>query len=298
MRKFTEEFKHQVINEYIEGAFPKNLYLKYSISKTSFYQWLKTYSVRTTKDGKSFTYEQFEKLQKQLEKTTRELDIIRESDCLPSSSRRKKEEAIEKLMDKFSVKEMCRVLELPTGTFYNYHLRRVKITQKEKRDEYLKEQILKVFNESGQRFGSNKIYIKLSTLGINTSQSKVQTLMKEMNIKSKQCRKKTFIPQKNKLKFCQNHLKRQFTQTSPNKYWVSDTTELRVASAKFHLCVIIDLFSRKVIAYRLSSQNNTSLIINTFKDAYENRGRPNGLSFHSDQGPHMSVMNFMIYCTH
>ncbi len=59
---------------------------------------------------------------------------------------------------------------------------------------------------------------------------------------------------------------------------------IRVASVKFYLCVIIDLFSRKVIAYRLSSQENSSLAVKTFKDAYEMRGRPVGLSFHSDQG--------------
>lgn len=46
-------------------------------------------------------------------------------------------------MDKFPVKEMCRVLNLPTGTFYNYHLRRVKITQNQIRDEYLKVKFLK-----------------------------------------------------------------------------------------------------------------------------------------------------------
>lgn len=47
-------------------------------------------------------------------------------------------------MDKSPVKEMCRVLNLPTGTFYNYHLRRVKITQNQIRDEYLKGEILKI----------------------------------------------------------------------------------------------------------------------------------------------------------
>lgn len=79
-----------------------------------------------------------------------------------------------------------------------------------------------------------------------------------------------------------NKLKRQFNQTSPNKYWVGDITEVRVKRNKFYLCVILDLFSRKVVAYRLSSQNNTQLTINTFKDAYEGRNRPCELSFHSD----------------
>ncbi|MBR4418633.1 MAG: DDE-type integrase/transposase/recombinase [Clostridia bacterium] len=55
---------------------------------------------------------------------------------------------------------------------------------------------------------------------------------------------------------------------------------------------MIDLFSRKVIAYRLSSQNNTNLTINTFKDAFENRNRPAELSFHTDQGTNYTSTAF------
>lgn len=284
MQKFTKEFKLKVVDEYQNGASCKELCTKYSIPKTCLYDWLKLYKVKTAKNKNSFTYEQYINLQKQLDKVKQELEIIKLSNCLPSSPIRQKQEAIDRLKDKFPIKIMCKVLELPSGTLFNYLYRRVKVTQNEIRDNYLKEEILKVFNESQQRFGSNKIYIKLKTLGINTTQSKVATLMKEIGIKSKQCKKKTFTPQKNKFKFCWNHLKRQFTQTNPNKFWVSDITMIRVASAKFYLCVIIDLFSRKVIAYRLSSQENSSLAVNTFKDAFEMRGRPVGLSFHSDQG--------------
>lgn len=89
-----------------------------------------------------------------------------------------------------------------------------------------------------------------------------------------------------------NKLKRLFNQDAPNKFWVSDITEVKVRLNKFYLCVIIDLFSRKVIAYRLSSQNNTNLTINTFKDAFENRNRPAKLSFHTDQGTNYTSTAF------
>lgn len=65
---------------------------------------------------------------------------------------------------------------------------------------------------------------------------------------------------------------------------MGDITEVKINSAKFYLCVVLDLFSRKVIAYCLSSQNNNKLTVNTFKDAFEVRNRLNGLTFHSDQG--------------
>ena len=186
---------------------------------------------------------------------------------------------------------MCRVLNIPTGTFYNYHFRRKIVTNNQIRDEQLKEEIYKVFKESGERFGAKKIWIKLGVDGIHTSLNKVQKLMKLLNIHSIQSLKRKSIKNDNSQYYI-NKLKRLFNQTEPNKYWVSDVTEIKVGRNKFYLCMILDLFSRKVIAYRLSSQNNTAFTINTFKDAYENRDRPTNLSFHSDQGSNYTAFEF------
>lgn len=79
-------------------------------------------------------------------------------------------------MGKFHVKEMCRVLKLPTGTFYNYHLRRVKISQNQISDEMLKGEIMKIYNESEGRFGASKIQAKLETRGIKTTKQKFHRL--------------------------------------------------------------------------------------------------------------------------
>lgn len=129
-----------------------------------------------------------------------------------------------------------------------------------------------------------KIATKLSELGINTTKKKVSNLMEQMGIKSKQCKKRTFEKKQGKLASCKNYLNRHFEQSEPNKFWVGDVTTIFIKNNKFYLCVIIDLFSRKVVAYRLSAQNNSNLTVNTFKDAFEERNRPVGLCFHSDQG--------------
>lgn len=145
-------------------------------------------------------------MQKKFEKISRELEIIKLSHCFADSPRKQKEEAIERLIDKFPIKEMCRVLDLPVGTFYNYHLRRVDTTQNQIRDEYLKEAIIKIFNESGQRFCAPKIATKLSELGINTNKKKVSNLMEQMVIKSKQYKKRTFEKKQGKLASCKDYL--------------------------------------------------------------------------------------------
>ena len=50
------------------------------------------------------------------------------------------------------------------------------------------------------------------------------------------------------------------------------------------VCVVIDLFSRKILSYGISSTIDTVLTMNTFDEAFEERGQPQNLIFHSDQG--------------
>lgn len=93
-------------------------------------------------------------------------------------------------------------------------------------------------------------------------------------------------------KYYSNKLKRRFITDAPNLAWVSDITFVRVESEAYYLCVIIELFSRKVISYAVSSSNNASLVINTFHEAFTLRGTPQGLIFHSDLGVQYTAYEF------
>ena len=93
--------------------------------------------------------------------------------------------------------------------------------------------------------------------------------------------------------FHNNLLKRHFFQNKPNKVWVSDFTEIKIGEAKFYLCAILDLFSRKIVAYRVSIKLDSSLCLLTFKDAYQSRGEPKDLLFHSDRGSQYTSLAFM-----
>lgn len=83
---------------------------------------------------------------------------------------------------------------------------------------------------------------------------------------------------------CPNILKQQFNPHSPNQAWVSDITYIRVQAYFCYLCVIIDLYARKVIAYRTSRRIDSDLAIKTLNTALEQRGYPTGVLFHSDRG--------------
>ena len=82
----------------------------------------------------------------------------------------------------------------------------------------------------------------------------------------------------------QNKLRQQFEVSEPNRVWVSDTTCFKVKERYYYICVIIDLFSRKIVAYRISPKHSTYLITSTVRRALKDRGYPQQLTFHSDQG--------------
>ena len=83
-----------------------------------------------------------------------------------------------------------------------------------------------------------------------------------------------------------NLIRGEFSPEAPNLVWASDITYVKVKDQYMFVCVIIDLFSRRVLSYGISDTIDTVLTINTFDEAFEERGRPENLIFHSDQGAH------------
>lgn len=143
------------------------------------------------------------------------------------------------------------------------------------------------------RLGAYKIqYLLRCDYCINISIGRVYRLMNSLHLPRISTRK----PPKSKyiqpLLDTNNVLKQKFIQSAPNLVWCSDITYLRVQNRFYFLCVIIDLYSRKVIAYKLSSKADANLVIDTFMEAFAKRGYPQGLMFHSDRGVQYTSLAF------
>ena len=91
---------------------------------------------------------------------------------------------------------------------------------------------------------------------------------------------------------CCNHLQQNFNQKAPNLVWVSDITYIKAGGTWYYLCIVMDLYSRKVISWHISSKANVELVITAFKKAYEKRNAPYGLMFHSDKGSQYTAFTF------
>lgn len=162
-----------------------------------------------------------------------------------------------------------------------------------KEDKLIKTYILTLYGKYKKRLGVNKLTILLQReYGLKIGQTRVRRLIKSMNLTKISSRKIPTQSTKTSSGDFKNLLKRKFNPDEPNRIWASDITYLKVGSKWHYLCVVIDLFSRKIISWQLSDQSNAQLVINTFKKAYRSRNCPQGLLFHSDRGTQYSSAAF------
>ena len=79
---------------------------------------------------------------------------------------------------------------------------------------------------------------------------------------------------------------------APNMIWVSDITYVHVEDILYAIGVIIDLYARKVIAFDVAKTADSAFIQRMFDSAFEMRGKPVGLIFHSNQGSQYTAFEF------
>lgn len=192
---------------------------------------------------------------------------------------------LELLYGQYDVHTLCETMNVPCGTFYNHILRNKRSNAWfEKRREEYRILIQEVFDEYRQMLGAEKIHNILVQRGHQVSTEYVAKLMKEMGLSSirstaKQDYMKFHEPEKKR-----NVLRQQFQADRPNQIWVSDVTCFKLGELYLYICVILGLFSRRVVAYKVSRKNSTQLITSTFKTAWEQCTPNAGLIFHSDRG--------------
>ena len=278
--------KKEILKEYKKGVPYAELYKKYNVKKSTFYNWLSEEKLTIQKEEQQLkTTKEYLKLECIYKKELRINDILSKAFSLFNIPLKEKLYVAQKLVETYHLKEVARILQLPYSTLYHHMHDRVLITQIDMEDEILKKHILEYFEKSGQRLGIKKMYIKLKANNIVCSEKRISRLMKELNIKSIRTRKKVTKKKDTVISHPSfNKLQQNFTQSAPNLFWCGDVTQININDNRFYICVILDLFSRKAIAYRISSRNDESLTVNTFKSAYEERDNPEGLTFHSDQG--------------
>lgn len=178
---------------------------------------------------------------------------------------------------------MLDYLQVSTSGYYHWKNRK-ESKQSIKRTE-IKEAIQEVYDDSYQIYGAPKITKVLEKHGISVALRTVTKYVKELGIKAHYRQKvtKTTVSSDftSKLK---NILNRQFNPSEPNSVWVSDITYIWSESGFVYLTSIMDLYSRKIIAWELTDSHSVEAIVSCVSKAKVTRKTEQPVVLHSDRG--------------
>lgn len=178
---------------------------------------------------------------------------------------------------------VAKLLNVSRSSYYKWINR--PISKRDVEDKALKEKISDIFWSHKQRYGSERIASELKDLGFKCGVKKVNKLMKEQNLVAKAKRKfKRTTYSEHNYPVSANLLDRNFSINEPNKVWSSDLTYIKTSSGWLYLCIVMDLFSRKIIGWAMGENMKTEMFIKALKMAYLARKPKPGIIFHSDRG--------------
>ena len=288
----TAEAKATVLRQLANGTPVKELCRTYDIPRSTLYRWSRDLeSSNMTSEVPS--PKNYEALQQQVKKLENIISVLKSAKCTVHAPLKEKLLELELLYDQYDVRTLCEALEVSRGTFYNHILRNKRGNAWfEKRREEYRILIRDVFDEYRQVLGAEKIRTVLVQRGHQVSTEYVARLMKEMGLSSVRTTAKQDYLNLRESGKKRNVLCQQFSATRPNEVWVSDVTCFRLQDRNHYICVILDLFSRKVIAHKVSKKNSTQLVTSTFKNAWEERAPELELLFHSDRGAQYTSHRF------
>ena len=147
---------------------------------------------------------------------------------------------------------MCRVLSVSRSGYYRWRGRPESRLAIENRR--LDVHIKAIFMKSKRRYGSPKITDELNDMGFPVGKNRVARRMKATGLRSIVRRKyRATTDSKHSHPVADNLLQRDFSTDGPDKVWVSDITYIATARDWLYLTVFIDLFSRMVVGWSLSS---------------------------------------------
>ena len=126
---------------------------------------------------------------------------------------------------------------------------------------------------------------------------KIQRIMKKYNLRP-QYTKRVKHPSYKRIEenVKPNLLNRKFNTDAPNKIWTTDITYLILNGKRAYLSTILDLYDRKVVAYKISNRNDLNIVIDTLNEAIKMRKDVKGLILHSDQGFQYTSFQYKKVC--
>ncbi|WP_208484334.1 IS3 family transposase, partial [Escherichia coli] len=232
---------------------------------------------------------------KELERENRELrrsnDILRQASAyFGEGGVRPPLEKVMPLLDKlrklYGVGPVCSELHIAPSTYYHCQQQRhhpYKRSARAQRDDWLKKEILRVYDGNHQVYGVRKVWRQLLREGIRVARCTVARLMAVMGLAGVLRGKKVRTTVSRKAVAAGDRVNRQFVAERPDQLWVADFTYVSTWQGVVYVAFIIDVFAGYIVGWRVSSSMETTFVLDALEQALWAR-RPSGTVHHSDKG--------------
>jgi putative transposase len=186
------------------------------------------------------------------------------------------------------VEPICRVLKIAPSTYHAHEARRRRpetAPPRVQRDDALRIQIRRVFEENFHVYGVRKIWRQLKREGEDVARCTVARLMKSMGLAGVIRGKPHRTTFSDKAVPCPlDRVNRDFKAPSPNVLWVSDFTYVATWKGFVYVAFVIDAYARRIVGWRVSRTAHAGFVLDALEQAVHDR-RPCGrLVHHSDRG--------------
>lgn len=185
------------------------------------------------------------------------------------------------MIEHFPVASLCNVFGVNRSRYYDYLKRRHRADPARCQ---LKELATQLHTQSRGSMGARSLSKALKTKSHPVGRFLAGRLMSEAGLSSHQRRPRPYRHSVVQSRFAENLLKRQFNVARPNQVWCGDVTYIWAGTHWLYLAVVLDLYARRIVGWAISATPDSALTCKALALAYEARGRPQEVMFHSDQG--------------
>ncbi|HFM1376427.1 TPA: IS3 family transposase [Escherichia coli] len=232
---------------------------------------------------------------KELERENRELrrsnDILRQASAYFGEGGvrpplEKMMPLLDKLREQYGVGPLCSELHIAPSTYYHCQQQRHhpdKRSARAQRDDWLKKEIQRVYDENHKVYGVRKVWRQLLREGIRVARCTVARLMAVMGLAGVLRGKKVRTTISRKAVVAGDRVNRQFVAERPDQLWVADFTYVSTWRGFVYVAFIIDVFAGYIVGWRVSSSMETTFVLDALEQALWAR-RPSGTVHHSDKG--------------
>ncbi|WP_420480802.1 IS3 family transposase [Escherichia coli] len=193
---------------------------------------------------------------------------------------------LDKLREQYGVGPVCSELHIAPSTYYHCQQQRHhpdKRSARAQRDDWLKREIQRVYDENHQVYGVRKVWRQLLREGIRVARCTVARLMAVMGLAGVLRGKKVRTTVSRKAVAAGDRVNRQFVAERPDQLWVADFTYVSTWQGFVYVAFIIDVFAGYIVGGRVSSSMETTFVLDALEQALWAR-RPSGTIHYSDKG--------------